>query len=218
MTINPDLERYKRQGFPEAVYCPGKTIQQILSITKKLYKTGEPVLLTRADKKVYNKIKKEFKKAKYYPSAKLVVIKRKKEKTLSSSKYVAVVTAGTSDVPVAEECAITCETLGTRVVRIYDVGVAGVHRLFKYQKELKKASCVVVVAGMEGALPSIVGGLVSCPVIGVPTSIGYGANLGGISALLTMLNSCCANVCCVNIDDGFGAGVTAHLIVKNSII
>jgi len=212
MTINVDIERFKRQGFPEAVYCPGKTIQQILKITEKLYKTDAPVILTRADKNIYKNIKKKFKKAKYYPQARLIVIKEKKP--ASGKNYVAVVTAGTSDVPVAEECAITCETLGTKVVRIYDVGVAGVHRLFRYQKELTGADCVVVVAGMEGALPSIVGGLVSCPVIGVPTSIGYGSNFNGISALLTMLNSCSANVCCVNIDDGFGAGVIAHLIAN----
>ncbi|MFN3967036.1 MAG: nickel pincer cofactor biosynthesis protein LarB [Endomicrobiia bacterium] len=214
MTIHPDLERFKRQGFPEAVYCPGKTIQQIINITKKLYKTGAPIILTRADKDIYNKVKKKFKKAKFYPVAKLIIIKEKVKNFSSSSKYVAVVTAGTSDVPVAEECAITCETLGTKVVRIYDVGVAGMHRLFKYQKELTNADCIVVVAGMEGALPSIVAGLVSCPVIGVPTSIGYGSNFNGISALLTMLNSCSANVCCVNIDDGFGAGVIAHLITR----
>ncbi|MDI6642416.1 MAG: nickel pincer cofactor biosynthesis protein LarB, partial [Elusimicrobiota bacterium] len=177
-----------------------------------------PIIATRASPSVYRAVKKKIPTAKYYPKARIIAIDYKKSHAsmpaYSHTHYICVVTAGTTDIPVAEECAVTCELLGTKVERIYDVGVSGVHRLSKYRDKIQKANCLVVCAGMEGALPSIVGGLVSCPVVGVPTSVGYGMNFSGISALLTMLNSCAPNVCVVNIDDGFGAGVIAHLIAK----
>jgi hypothetical protein len=215
----PDVERYERQGFPEAVYCPGKTVEQITKIAAALSKRAgakdlPPVLCTRADRKVYLKLKKRFPSAEYNAAARMIIIGSKARNARKSAGYVCVVTAGTSDIPAAEEAAATCEALGARVERVYDAGVAGVHRLFRYAGKITGASCVVVAAGMEGALPSIVGGIAPCPVIGLPTSVGYGANFGGVSALLTMLNSCAANVCTVNIDDGYGAGVIAYLIAK----
>ncbi|OGS20176.1 MAG: hypothetical protein A2252_11035 [Elusimicrobia bacterium RIFOXYA2_FULL_39_19] len=213
---HPDPGRLQRQGFPEIIYCPGKTIEQIVNISKRLYDECGIVICSRAEEAVYKAVKKPFKKAVYHKAAKMVVVKNtdiilQKNKSMD---YVCVVTAGTTDIPVAEEASVMAETLGSRVERVFDVGVAGVHRLFEHQKKLDNASCVVVCAGMEGALPSILGGIVSCPVIGVPTSVGYGSNLKGFSALLAMLNSCAVNVCVVNIDDGIGAGVIAHLINK----
>lgn len=211
----PDPGRFQRQGFPEAIYGQGKTVKQIIFIAKNLVKGGGPVLVTRTDKKVFGAIKKVFKSAKYFDVPKIVMINPEKQSFgRSSSRYVCVVTGGTSDIPVAEEASVTIEALGIETKRIYDVGVAGVHRLFKFQKELLGASCIIVCAGMEGALASVVGGFAGCPVIGVPTSVGYGVSFKGVSALLTMLNSCAANVCAVNIDDGFGAGVIASLIAK----
>ena len=211
----PEPERFKRQGFPEAIYAPGKTIDQIISIAKELALHDGPVLITRADKKIYNFVKKIFKKARYFELAKLIVIKYAKDSGAKNRKsYVCVATAGTGDIPVAEEAAVTAEAIGAEVKRVYDVGVAGIHRLYKHKDILLNASCVVVCAGMEGALASVVGGLVNCPVIGVPTSIGYGVSFKGVSALLTMLNSCAANVSVVNIDDGFGAGVIASLMCR----
>jgi len=208
----PDIERYKRQGFPEAIYCSVKTTEQVLNIVGRIKKTGVPVICTRADENIYRSVKKKYPGAKYHKSARLITIGQYPKAGKVSKSYICVVTAGTADIPVAEESAVTCEILGDKVERIYDVGVAGIHRLFEHEEKLVNASCVIVCAGMEGALPSIVGGLVPCVVIGVPTSVGYGTNLGGFSALLTMLNSCAANVCVVNIDDGFGAGISAHLI------
>ena len=208
----PDTERFKRQNFPEAIYCPNKTINQIISITKEFYKTNSPVILTHADDKIYKNIVKIFKKAKYHKTCKMITLSKTKIKIFNKKSYVCVITAGTSDIPVAEESAITLEFLGNRVERIYDVGVSGVHRLFKYTNKIINASCVIVVAGMEGALPSIVGGLIKSVVIGVPTSVGYGTNFNGLTSLFTMLNSCAANVCAVNVNDGFGAGIIAHLI------
>ncbi|MBN1622545.1 MAG: nickel pincer cofactor biosynthesis protein LarB [Endomicrobiales bacterium] len=208
----PDVMRHKRQGFPEAIYAPGKTIKQIISVASKLLKGEGPVIVTRAEKSVYGKLKKKFPKAVYNESSKLVVLK--KGNVPRSKGYICVVTAGTSDIPVAEESSIVADLLGARVERIYDVGVSGVHRLFKHHDKLVKAKCVIVCAGMEGALASVVGGLVGCPVIGVPTSVGYGVSFKGVSAMLTMLNSCAANVSVVNIDDGFGAGVIGSLIAK----
>jgi len=207
-----DLSREKRQNFPEAVYCPGKNVKQIIEIVSKLRKENRLVLLTRAEKKVYRAVKKKFPQAKYHPQARLVTIKKPATCNLKTSSFIAVITAGTSDISVAEEAAVTAEILGNKVERIYDVGVAGIHRFFAQQEKILNASVVIVCAGMEGALPSIIGGLVACPVIGVPTSIGFGGNFKGLTALFTMLNSCSANVCCVNIDDGLGAGVNAHLI------
>ncbi|MFH1259329.1 MAG: nickel pincer cofactor biosynthesis protein LarB [Elusimicrobiota bacterium] len=208
-----DTGRLQRQGFPEAVYCPGKTIGQIIKIVEELFSANRLVLATRADKKVYLRLKKIFPQAQYSQAARLIVIKGKKfvlKKT--SSRYILVITAGTADIPVGEEAALTAEVLGNKVSRLYDVGVAGIHRLFRHQEILQKAAVVVVCAGMEGALASVVGGLVSVPVVAVPTSVGYGAAFQGVSALLTMLNSCASNVSVVNIDNGFGAGIIANLI------
>lgn len=202
--------RFHRQGFPEAVYAPGKTVEQLIDITRALLSGSGPVIITRADESVFKKLKRHFPKASYERAARIIVVRRLP--IPRSGPFVAVVTAGTTDIPVAEEAAVTVEVMGNRVVRIFDVGVAGVHRLLAHQDTLSRATCVVVCAGMEGALASVVGGVVSCPVIGVPTSVGYGASFGGIAALLAMLNSCAANVSVVNIDDGFGAGVIAHLM------
>jgi NCAIR mutase (PurE)-related protein len=202
-------QRIMRQGFPEAIYCPGKTIPQIVKIFQTLCKGPGPVLATRATLKIAKAIQKAIPKAAYHPEARIVVWGSRRLDT-KTRNYV--VTGGTSDIPVAEEAAVTMEALGRSVMRLYDVGVAGIHRLMKFRKLLQNADVVIVCAGMEGALPSVVGGLVRCPVIAVPTSVGYGTHLQGLAPLLTMLNSCAANVSVVNIDNGFGAGVIASLI------
>ncbi|MHB9154403.1 MAG: nickel pincer cofactor biosynthesis protein LarB [Endomicrobiales bacterium] len=204
--------RYDRQGFPEAVYAPGKTVQQLISISRELMKGEGPVIITRLEKRYFPRLKKAFPKAAYHGKAKVAVLKRV---VPSGGEYLCVVTAGTTDIGVAEEAAVTAEALGNRVQRIYDVGVAGVHRLLRHRDPLLGASCIIVCAGMEGALASVVGGIARCPVVGVPTSVGYGVSFGGVSALLAMLNSCAANVTVVNIDDGFGAGVVASLINRS---
>lgn len=206
-----ESDRFERQGFPEAVYAPGKTSAQISAICGKLLCGAGPVMVTRAEAKVFLAVKKVFRAARYYPGARIITLREKRLKR-KSNNYICAVTAGTTDIAVAEEAAVTAEILGNRVERIYDVGVSGVHRLFLRGELLRGASAAIVCAGMEGALASVVGGLVRCPVIGVPTSVGYGVAFGGVSALLTMLNSCAANVSVVNIDDGFGAGVIAALI------
>ncbi|MBI4744397.1 MAG: nickel pincer cofactor biosynthesis protein LarB [Actinobacteria bacterium] len=208
-----DHHREIRQGFPEAILCLGKTPAQVKKIVSTLTKTKSVVLATKATKEIYLEVKKIAPSALYNPEAKTILIKPQKTRPLKG--LVVVLSAGTSDIPIAEEAAITAEALGGRVEKIYDVGVAGIHRLFAHKDKFMKAKVIIVVAGMEGALASIVGGLVSCPVIAVPTSIGYGANFGGISALLSMLNSCSANVVVVNIDNGFGAGYVAGLINRN---
>lgn len=206
-----DINRHQRQGFPEAVYCPGKTRSQILKILEALVRGGGPVLATRAEPSVARAIRKRFPHAWYNARARLVIVKSASIPS-PRSPFIIVMSAGTADVPIAEEAACTAETLGHPVRRIFDVGVAGIHRLMRYRNELEHANVIVVCAGMEGALPSVVGGLVSCPVIAVPTSIGYGVSMQGLAPLLTMLNSCAANVAVVNIDNGFGAGVLAGLI------
>jgi NCAIR mutase (PurE)-related protein len=203
--------RYHRQGFPEAVYCPGKTARQIIQITRALCAGNGPVLLTRAEPRLFKTVRAAFPAAKHYPVARIIVV-RGLPRQKRAAAYICVITAGTTDIPVAEEAAVTAEALGHRVERIYDAGVAGVHRLLQHQGTITAASCAVVCAGMEGALASVAGGLARCPVIGVPTSVGYGAAFGGIAALLAMLNSCAPNVSVVNIDDGFGAGIIASLI------
>ncbi len=204
-----DHHRQLRTGFPEVIYCPGKKIEQIIIIIRKMAARGSNVLATRADLKVYRAVKKKISKVKYNKDARLIYLIKKEVKREGN---VAVVTAGTADIPVAEEAALTAELLGANVQRIYDAGVAGVHRLLSHKKNLDKANAIVVVAGMEGALASVVGGLASCPVIAVPTSVGYGACFGGIAPLLSMLNSCAPNVVVSNIDNGFGAGYTAAII------
>lgn len=206
-----DTKRFHRQGFPEAIYTPGKTEKQVTDIISKLLKNPVPVIATRVEKILAEKITKTFRNSKYCEKAKIVLINPLK---ITGKNYIALITAGTSDIPVAEESAVVAEALGNKVERIYDIGVAGIHRIFKFEKTIKNASCIVVCAGMEGALSSVIGGLVAKVVIGVPTSTGYGTGQGGYSALLTMLNSCSPNVCAVNIDNGFGAGIIANIINK----
>jgi NCAIR mutase (PurE)-related protein len=207
-----DLDRLRRRGFPEAIYSTGKTKEQLKKICLEFIKNKQDLLLTKLDKNTFAYLKKIFPRLNYNPIAKIGYLV--KTRRLSLRGQVAVVSAGTADMPIAEEAAVTLEAMGNRVVRFYDVGVAGVHRLMHKIKLIKKANVVIVVAGMEGALASLVGGLVSCPVIAVPTSCGYGANFSGLSALLTMLNSCSPGIAVVNIDNGFGAGYFASLINK----
>ncbi len=198
-----------RRGIPEVIYCEGKTIPQIIPIVNKLAAFGDNILATRASRDIADAIRDTGLPCAYHEQARIVVIRPVERSAVGN---IAVVTAGTSDIPVAEEAAVTAETLGNRVNRIYDVGVAGIHRLFSFRRELFEANVIVVAAGMEGALASVVGGLVPCPVIGIPTSIGYGASFHGLAALLGMLNSCASGVSVVNIDNGFGAGFQASLI------
>ncbi len=205
-----DHHRNIRNGYPEVIYSEGKTIEQIKEIVKKLIKKNNNIMATRADYKVYQGIKEIAHDAIYYEMARIVVVK--KREFLKSKKIIAVVSSGTSDIPVAEEAAVTCEIMGNVVERVYDVGVAGIHRLFAKSDVIMKANVLVVVAGMEGALASVVSGLVDRPVIAVPTSVGYGASFKGLSALLTMLNSCATGIGVVNIDNGFGAGYLAAII------
>ncbi len=207
-----DHHRQIRQGFPEVIYCPGKTTEQIVKIFSALAAKSNNVLATRADQSVYDAISKtdQFPKVRYEKTARAIILEQKE---LPQSKSVLpIITAGTADLPVAEEAKVTAEIMGQRTELICDVGVAGLHRLLAHVPKLQQANVVIVVAGMEGALASVVGGLVSCPVIAVPTSVGYGASFEGLAALLTMLNSCSSGVTVVNIDNGFSAAVTATLI------
>ncbi|MEI7905273.1 MAG: nickel pincer cofactor biosynthesis protein LarB [Candidatus Firestonebacteria bacterium] len=210
---NIDTHREVRSGFPEVVFCKGKTPAQSASIIKEIVKASGYCLATRAEPDTFKAVKKNFSSAEYNEKAKTIVVK-KKGLVISRKGLVLVVTAGTSDIPVAEEAAVTAEITGSKVERVFDVGVAGIHRLLSHYERIRSANVIVAVAGMEGALPSVVGGLVDRPVIAVPTSIGYGASFGGVSALLTMLNSCASNVVTVNIDNGFGAGYVASIINK----
>jgi len=205
-----DHHREMRTGYPEIVYCAGKTVDQVVGIFRLMSDKKNNVIGTRADREMYESVKEVIPEAVYYPVARIISIPVKKPETHGSS--IAVITAGTSDMPVAEEAAVTAELLGNNVVRIYDAGVAGIHRLVDKLPEIKKCRVIIVIAGMEGALASVVGGLVDKPVIAVPTSVGYGANFGGISALLAMLTSCSSGVTVVNIDNGFGAGFSASMI------
>ncbi|MFH1386248.1 MAG: nickel pincer cofactor biosynthesis protein LarB [bacterium] len=207
-----DHHRHKRKGFPEVIYCQGKTPAQIAKIALSIHKNGHDVLATRADKKAYLAVKKVIKSAKYNETAKIIFYQRKPRRSVAG--LITIITAGTADLPVAEEAAVTCEFLGNKVERLYDVGVAGIHRLINNLDKIEKSKVVIVVAGMEGALPSVAGGLIDKPIIAVPTSVGYGANFKGLSALLTMMNSCAPGIGVVNIDNGFGAAVLAHYIVK----
>ncbi|HEY0458183.1 MAG TPA: nickel pincer cofactor biosynthesis protein LarB [Pyrinomonadaceae bacterium] len=205
-----DHARASRQGFPEVIFGQGKTKEQIIGIFEKLLARSENVLITRTVPEVYGEIRNVFTDAEWHADARIIRVFR--DKTELGTGEIAIVTAGTSDIPVAEEAALTAETMGNRVKRIWDAGVAGIHRILAEREILQNSRVVIVVAGMEGALPSVVGGLVKVPVIAVPTSIGYGASFGGIAALLGMLNSCASNVTVVNIDNGFGAGFVASLI------
>ena len=205
-----DHDRADRQGFPEVIFGQGKTREQVVGIFEKLAARSPNVLITRTTAETYDEIRNVYTEAEWHESARLIRLRRERE-TLGIGE-IAVVTAGTSDIPVAEEAALVAETMGNEVKRIWDAGVAGIHRILSEREILQTARVVIVAAGMEGALPSVVGGLVKVPVIAVPTSIGYGASFGGIAALLGMLNSCASNVTVVNIDNGFGAGFVASLI------
>lgn len=201
-----DTSRKERTGFAEVVFCSGKADSHLVSIYERLYEKEGEVLGTRASREQYELIKDRFPQAVYDPISRILKLEREGKERKGN---VAVCTAGTADIPVAEEAAQTAEFFGTHVERIYDVGVSGIHRLLSRAEVIQKANCVVAVAGMEGALASVIGGLVSRPVIAVPTSVGYGANLHGLSALLTMINSCANGIAVVNIDNGYGAGYLA---------
>lgn len=209
-----DHHRQIRRGFPEVIYCPGKTAEQVVKIFANLAEKGNNVLATRAEENIFEALAEtnKFPNARYEKSARAIVLEQKK--ITPSKSILPIVTAGTADLPVAAEAKVTAEIMGQRTELICDVGVAGLHRLIGHLEKLQNANVIIVVAGMEGALASVVGGLVSCPVIAVPTSVGYGANFEGLSALLTMLNSCAAGVTVVNIDSGFSAAVAATLINK----
>jgi len=208
-----DRHRALRTGFPEVVYCPGKTDAQVARILSRLAVGARVVLATRAQESTFAAVRGALgRRAGYNPVARLIMVGRPPTR----SGRVVVATGGTSDLPVAEEAAATAAAMGARVVRLFDVGVAGVHRLLENRRRLVGANAIVVVAGMEGALPSVVAGLVECPVIAVPTSVGYGASFGGMAALLAMLNACAPGVAVVNIDNGFGAGYLAARINARS--
>ncbi|MAG91662.1 1-(5-phosphoribosyl)-5-amino-4-imidazole-carboxylate carboxylase [Candidatus Woesearchaeota archaeon] len=208
-----DHHRALRKGFPEVVYCQNKTIRQVANIIKKLNRSNMNILATRATKEMYNEVKKQNKNAKYNESSKTIIIQNNKNKRLNNNK-ITILSAGTSDINVAEEAAIVAEVMGNKVERLYDVGVAGLHRLLNNKEKLEDSSVLVVVAGMDGVLPSVVSGIFGKPIIAVPTSVGYGASFKGIAPLLTMLNSCSPGVVVVNIDNGFGAGYFASMINK----
>jgi NCAIR mutase (PurE)-related protein len=205
-----DTHRALRKNFPEVIFGAGKTPEQVVKIAAKLLEHGQQVLATRVTAEHARALRKKFKLAVHHPLARCVTIEKKP--LVKRGGFIAVVCAGTSDLPVAEEAAVTAEIMGNRVERVHDVGVAGLHRMLARMELLQSANVLVAVAGMEGALPSVLAGLVSKPVIAVPTSVGYGASFGGIAALLAMLNSCASGVTVVNIDNGFGAGYAASQI------
>jgi pyridinium-3,5-biscarboxylic acid mononucleotide synthase len=215
-----DFHRAVRKGFPEVIYAPGKRNSEIAEIAKRIIASGNTLLITKAAPVLYEYLAKMIPRVEFNEPARMIYCKRKAQSAKRKMKNeklkapVLIITAGTSDIPVAEEAALTLDLLGGRARKLYDVGVAGIHRLMDKMDLIKKAKVIIVVAGMEGALASIVGGLASCPVIAVPTSVGYGASFGGLSSLLTMLNSCSPGVCVMNIDNGFGAGYFANLINK----
>jgi NCAIR mutase (PurE)-related protein len=207
-----DHHRSLRQGFAEAVYAPGKTTVQVVAIVRGMLRssTRRNILITRADRRTYRALRELSRGVRFHSLSGVISITR--NRAITGKGTIVVVSAGTSDIPVAEEAVVTAETMGNRVEAIYDVGVAGLHRLLQHRPKLTAARVIICVAGMEGALPSVVAGMVGVPVIGVPTSTGYGAGFGGLTALLAMLNSCASNVSVVNIDNGFGAGCYASVI------
>jgi NCAIR mutase (PurE)-related protein len=206
-----DHHRTLRKGFPEVIWGEGKTSGQIITIMRQLKRGGQSILVTRLEKRKAMAVQKVYPKSQYYPLSKVLTYLTHPVKS-DGKGTILVITAGTTDIPVAEEAAVTAQFMGNRVETLYDVGVAGIHRLLSERVRLEAARVLIVVAGMEGALPSVVGGLVDRPVIAVPTSVGYGTSFGGITALLAMLNSCASGVAVVNIDNGFGAGYVASLI------
>ena len=205
-----DHHRPLRVGMPEVIFGQGKTAKQVAEIFARLARHGSNVLVTRASEQQFAAVKKKNRRAEYHPLARAITLQRDSKKLGKGT--IAVVSAGTSDIPVAEEAVVTAELMGNDVEHVYDVGVAGIHRLLASREMLAKARVVIVCAGMEGALPSVVAGLISAPVIAVPTSVGYGASFQGLTALLGMMNSCASNVTVVNIDNGFGAGYVASII------
>ena len=209
-----DTHRKLRSGFGEVVFCSGKSLEHLLGIYKKLYEEEGEVLGTRATAQQYEYVKEQLPQAEYDPLSRILKIEKKDKERIGK---IAVCTAGTADIPVAEEAAQTAEFFGSRVERIYDVGVSGIHRLLDRVELIQSANCVVAVAGMEGALASVLGGLVDKPVIAVPTSVGYGANMNGLSALLTMINSCANGIAVVNIDNGYGAGYISTQINRMGV-
>ena len=213
-----DNHRSLRNGFPEVIYCERKSLEEIKAIITEMLKSNNNILASRASQEIFEMVKEIAPDAIYHPRPKMIFIKQQELEETNSK--ILVVSGGTSDMPVAEEAAVTAEALGNKVDRLYDVGVAGIHRLLGSLDKLDQASVIIAVAGMEGALASVVGGLVDKPVIAVPTSVGYGANFGGVSALLTMLNSCASGVGVVNIDNGFGAAYlasTINLQIENAL-
>ncbi|MFH1231263.1 MAG: nickel pincer cofactor biosynthesis protein LarB [Planctomycetota bacterium] len=210
-----DIEREKRCGFPEVIFCQGKIPSETARIAREILRHHKYLLATRADAKTYQAVKRIASDAIYHKRAGVITIDRRKAAECRENKgLIVIITGGTSDIPVAEEARLTAEMMGNKVETLYDVGVAGIHRVLDHSNLIREANVIIVVAGMEGALASVVGGLVSKPVIGVPTSVGYGAHFQGLAPLLTMLNSCAAGVAVVNIDNGFGAGYIASLINK----
>ena len=213
-----DTDRENRTGFPEVVFCAGKKDEFLIQIFKKLYEKDGRAFGTRATKEQYEAVKKELPEVTYDEVSRILKISNEPAGTdligTPDGNYIVVATGGTADIPVAEEAAQTAEYFGAKVVRVYDVGVSGIHRVLSKQEVLQGACCVIAVAGMEGALASVIGGMVPNPVIAVPTSVGYGASLGGLSALLTMINSCANGITVVNIDNGYGAGYTATQIYR----
>ena len=206
-----DLHRSLRHGVPEAVFCPGKTPEQVVAIVRRLAEAHENILATRAEPAVIRALEESGLQCRVHAEARLVVVKPRAHEGVG---LIVVVSAGTSDLPVSEEAAVAAEAMGNRVERLYDCGVAGLHRLVPHLDRLNEANVIIAVAGMEGALPSVIGGLVDRPVIAVPTSVGYGASFGGVAALLAMLNSCAPGVSVVNIDNGYGAAAQANQINK----
>jgi hypothetical protein len=209
-----DHHRALRRGFPEVILGQGKSSEQIIAIVQRMKQQGDSVLVTRVDKKKGLAIQRSIPEARYYPIPGIIILKNHEVEVVGKG-LILVISAGTSDIPVAEEAALTAEMMGNQVERLYDVGISGIHRLLSKGRLIHAANVIIVVAGMEGALPSVVGGLVDRPVIAVPTSVGYGASFGGVAALLAMLNSCAAGVSVVNIDNGFGAGYVASIINRD---
>lgn len=212
-----DHHRPLRTSLPEVILASGKTSEQVAEIFERMAASGVEVLATRADPSTFDAVRQRVPAAKYYPAPRAITFRKNERVPDPNQPHIAVVCAGTSDIPVAEEAAVTIEIFGGEVDRLYDVGVAGLHRLLAHREALQHARVIIVCAGMEGALPSVVGGLVSVPVIAVPTSIGYGASFHGLAALLGMLNSCSPNVTVVNIDNGFGAAYVATMICRGPV-